>query len=210
MMLNENEMYENVLLWLLFCILPSFLFSLILIVFRTVYRTTKRNRCNGLRINSSYFLSVFFKEPPVIVAPLVTPFIYSEGSLQEKIIEYDDNTGFEYYSKTVFFEIDYELSYANNLVTVCLSCTGLILKSQLKWDFVLAFSAFFLVSITALLYLIKRLDGDSSKRCFEHGKYKTECTHCSTKYGIFIEDFKWSRVCKHHGYEECSSCGECI
>jgi hypothetical protein len=43
MRIHENDMHENVGLWLSFCMLPSFTFALILIFGQTFYDT--KNRC---------------------------------------------------------------------------------------------------------------------------------------------------------------------
>ena len=148
---------------------------------------------------SNYSLTILLKEPPIIVAPLVTPFMYAPRTLDfTRIEDLKNRTSFEISSKMVFFEMDYRLCYINNIVTVCSASVGLVLKAQLKWELVLLSASLFLTITTGLLYMVRKLDAGSSKRCFEHAEEKADCTECAEKYGLYIKDYKQFEVCHYH------------
>ena len=106
MMLNENEMHENVYLWLIFCIIPSVGFALLLIFFRSFYNTSNRNFL-GFKSYNNFSLSILLKEPPVVVAPIVTPFMYSPRTSDfTRIEKFKHKPSIGVSSKRVFFEMD--------------------------------------------------------------------------------------------------------
>ena len=209
MRLNENKMYENVSIWLIFCILPSFGLAAILIFSCSFYSNDNKNFI-GCTTYSNYSLSILLKEPPVIVAPLVTPFMYApKASDCTKIEDVENKPSIAISSKMVFFEMDYRLCYVNNLITVCISSLGLILKAHLKLEVVLPSSALFLMLTTFLLHMTKKFDNGSSQRCFEHAEKKSDCADCTKKYGLYIKDYKQYEVCAlHKNSIPCRSCGK--
>jgi len=117
-----------------------------------------------------------------------------------------------YFSKLSYFEINYRLSYINALITTCSSCLGVIFKAELQQtEMILLSSLVFLIVITFLLYVVNKFDGESSKRCFLHAKLKSECIECTENYGLCIEEYKATRVCKtHRKAEPCVECGRIV
>ena len=182
-------MYENTCLWLFFCMLPSFSFAVILIFGRTFYNT-KQRIFMGYSMYSNYSLTILLKEPPIMYAPRTLDVT--------RIEDLKNRTSFEISSKMVFFEMDYRLCYINNILTVCLASIGLVLKAQLKWELVLLSSSLFLTITTCLLYMVRKLDDGSSKRCFEHAEEKSDCTESTEKYGLYVKDYKQFEVCRYH------------
>ena len=77
MLVHENEMYENVLWWFTFCMLPPFIFAFMVMVSRTCY---KKSTKDCFKCYSNYTPSSILKQPPLIAAPVITPFVYSMKS----------------------------------------------------------------------------------------------------------------------------------
>ena len=198
MELNENEMHHNVLLWLLFCILPSFAFALIIMFGRTFYKTKTKSFC-GSYLYNNYSISILLKEPSVIGVPIVTPFIYSTNTSEcTRTEEFDKNVHYEIVSKIGCFEINYPLSFLNNLLAFSVGTAGLILKSKWKMEIMLPLAAFLLTCTTCMLYAVKIFDAGSSRRCFKHGRIKSLCTVCIMEYGLYIGDYEKRKVCSAH------------
>ena len=208
-MINENSMATNVTLWSLYCMLPSFAFAIVVIFGRTFYRI----KFKGFTIFNNYSLSIFLKEPPVIGASVVTPFMYSPKSV-EKLREVEAsnrNQRIMYTSKLIFFQIDYGFSYFNNFIGIFVGTIGLILKTDQKLQVLLPSAVLFFIITTVLLYIVAVLDNGGSKKCFEHATNKSDCIECTEKYGLYIKDYKLDLVCASHKIaipcEECEKLG---
>ena len=214
MLINENNMATNVTLWHLYCMVPSFIFANFSFFGRSFYQ----NKCKGLGL-IKHPLTIFLKEPPLIGASLVTPFMYSPKYVdrsEEIAISMDElgeirnkKQSVIFTSKMIFSHVDYKLSYANNLICICAGSIGIIFHTDHKLEVVLPAITLFLIITTFLLYFISKLDNGGSKKCFEHCFEKWECVECTKRYGLYIEDYKRNLICTSHRLDiPCSICGK--
>ena len=160
----ENEMYINVIWWLVFCMLPSFVFSLLVIFGGTFYRT-KFKICSKWRVWSNYSLTLVAEEPPIVIVPVVTPFMFRTKMVRQELRNDNGTIKRDKDGKKMFgddVDVDFKFcdvcSVLNYGLTVVCSAAGLILKAQMPMETVIP------ISILIILpgYLI---------RCF-----KDECT----------------------------------
>ena len=180
--LHENEFWENVGLWILFSLVPSFILALIIIFGRTFYKTSN---CCGW---GNHSLGIIIKEPSIMIAPVITPFMHAPRNIkQEKIKPLINGKGLKQLYKIYYFELDYRLSHLNNIVSCCLSCIGLMKFSKLNLEFILLSSVLTLTVTAILMFLIMKSEDDTSKTCLAHEKWKSECVECTTKFGLRVE-----------------------
>ena len=150
----ENEMYINVLWWGLFCILPSYLLALIVIVGQ-IFRKRRHTMFNGstCSVYHNYSLRLLSEEPPIVIAPIITPFIF-EAKLKRTFTRYVDEVGS--WKSKVKFQVSYFLSrrftLLNNIVKICCVGTGIILKGNLALEIAIPITATFLAFTTAFLH----------------------------------------------------------
>ena len=83
---------------------------------------------------------------------------------------------------------------------------GLITHGNLEFNFVFAVASSLLFLTSILIFLIQKLDGNGSEKCFEDGKPKSKCTDCGGKYGLHIKDYQKIEICKAHEMPDCSYC----
>ena len=201
MSLDENEMIVNVSLWLAFCMLPSFLFAMAVIVCNTFYESHGKT-CFGWTWYRNYSLDIISKCPPILIAPIVTPFVYLPNQFKYVTVkrEIENQPGIKYFRHLSFFEIDYRLSYINTFLTIIVACLGVVFKAQVqKTEMILLLTLIFSMAITFLLYVVQKRDGGNSKRCFLHAKLKSECIECSEKFGLCYDERKATKEVKEHG-----------
>ena len=214
MLINENNMATNVTLWLLYCMLPSFMFA----SFSFFVRTFHQNKSKGLG-SIKYPLTIFLKEPPVIGASLVTPFMYSPQYV-DRSEEITISSSMEgnvsnkkkcviFGTKMIYSHLDYGLSYANNFISVCVGTIGITLSTDHKLEVVLPAITIFFIITTILLFIVAKLDNGGSKKCFEHAAQKSECIECTKKYGLYIEYYQRKIMCAAHRQDiPCHICGK--
>ena len=148
----ENEMYLNVLWWFLFCMLPSILFALFVIFGSTCYETTF-TMCGRFSVYSNYSISLLLEEPPILIVPVVTPFVF-RTKIEYETAEIDDEKmdgtissviGSKYYLKNKpeievarpQFKLRPIFCLINHIITVSCSAAGLIVKAQQPIEIVL-------------------------------------------------------------------------
>ena len=209
MLLSSNEMLENTILWLQFCVVPSMVFTVCVVFGRMFYKADIRY-FTGCAVYKNYFVKILLKEPPLIAAPLLTPFVYTPKAIDRctQIQRNAHGASVGTFSKLIYFEIDYHLSYVNNLLTVGCIAIGLVWKSEQKPKDILLCCLTFVTIMTFLLYFVKKCDDGSSLLCFEHGKLKSNCIKCIEEYGLCIKNYKIRAACIYH--EAPHPCLECI
>ena len=206
MWMNENTMGMNVGLWLVFCMVPSLIFAFFTILRWTCEKSDDR-QLFGHDVYKTWMLKVFFKEPAIFGIPFVSPFMYKVktiGCTRDESI--DDHKMTRYESEAAFFNLSYHLSYINNGLTIFMGSIGLITHGNLEFNFVFAVASSLLFLTSILIFLIQKLDGKGSEKCFEDGKPKSKCTDCGGKYGLHIKDYQKIEICKAHEMPDCSFC----
>lgn len=154
----ENEMYWNVIWWFLFCMLPSFIFAVI-VMFGSTFYTTKL--CCGIPFCSNYSLRLLLEEPQIIIVPVVTPFVF-RAKIRRPYVEEDSKvqdekdpkfenpeaSKTEAVQRTKFdphFIIRPIYCIINYVITISCASAGLIYKAQLPMEIVLPIGVLILV-----------------------------------------------------------------
>ena len=134
MWVNENTMGQNVAWWVFFCMIPSFIFALVVIFGRTCYKTD--HQClKGYPVYNNWSFRIFFKAPAVIGIPTVTPFTYKTktvGVTRIEDLDDDDKRYMHHESMVAYFVLGYRLSYINNLLTIFFTSIGLMTIAHLE------------------------------------------------------------------------------
>lgn len=151
----ENSMYHNVLSWVAYCMLPSFILSLIVIFGSTFYKTEYKI-CGDFPPYSNYSISLLLEEPPMMIVPVVSPFVFkpritnrSNRPFVIKEIQLENGEGSykQVMDGTVCektgqkkpylledintkFKINKWLTLLNHVITVSCAAAGLILEAQ--------------------------------------------------------------------------------
>ena len=206
MWMNDNTMGMNVVMWLVFFMLPSVLFALFSVL-RWTCEKSENHQLFGYDVYKSWMFKILFKEPAIFGIPCVSPFMYKVrtiGCTRNESI--DDHKMMHCESEIAFFELSYRLSSLNNLVTILMGSIGLITYGHVEFNFVFIVSAIFFLITSLLLFLIRKRDDKGNVRCFEHGKSKSKCPDCAEVYGVHIKDYQNLEVCKAHQVPDCSQC----
>ena len=167
----ENEMHTNVIWWLVFCMLPSFIFALI-VIFRSTFYRTKYKACGNCSIYSNYSLSLVLEEPPIVIVPLVTPFVFRTKMTRQILwdendpskMKRDDHGKVMLGDISAWFEINVMATCINHCITTVCSTVGLLLKAQMQIETVIPISLLFLIFSLPIVYRYAKAGSKVSRR----------------------------------------------
>ena len=176
----ENEMHVNVIWWMIFCMLPSFIFAIIVIFGSTCYKT-KLRACGTESIYSNYSLSLVLEEPPIAIVPVVTPFVFRTKMIRQIIWHENESSKMKrnLHGKVVFgdvsawFEFNGTCTCINHCIMTICSAVGLILKAQMKIEVIIPISLLFLVITFPVLRRVAK-DGSIASRRLNLRRRKKE------------------------------------
>ena len=153
MLLNEHSMIVNVIWYVVFFILPSFVFALVVTFGRTCYDTNRKSGC-GCSVYSNHALNLFLKDPPVILAPVFTPFMFVtklelEADTDHNMITSESVVG-------TSLKLSRKCCLFTNCITFFFATIGFVLKSHFAWQTILPISlACLLLTSIFLQFLIR-------------------------------------------------------
>ena len=118
--------------------------------FSTFGRKFHRTKHRGFTVYKNYSRNIFLNAPPVVWVPVVTPFMYSPKVIEFNRIEkieraqkftFNNNAAKKLVAtkvtNVIYFEINYVLSYINNVITVCVGAVGLAFNSNQKLEVII-------------------------------------------------------------------------
>lgn len=217
MLVYENEMYENVLWWLVFCMLPSLTFAFLVMFSRTCYKS--KIQCRSYY--SNYSFNIILKQPSLIAAPVITPFMYglkADTRIDYEVIDIDNKMA--KHSQNGYFEVNFNMTHVNNIFTVVFASAGLIVKAQMKMEVVISGAVGFLTLTAFLLILMMLINHKEKKKaennfyeeetslCIKHRSEKNTCIECMELYGFYVDkSYKNCMVCSaHYRKQPCWRC----
>ena len=149
MMMSQNLMIVNVTWWFMFCILPSLVFALIMTFGLSCYDTNEKSCC-GCSIYKNHALSLFLKDPAVILAPVFTPFMFKTK------LELEAYTDSNFITRERVIGTSLKLSRKgslfNHVITILFLTIGLGLKANVAWKELLSVSSGCLIVTSIYLH----------------------------------------------------------
>jgi len=201
---HTRPLWESTCWWLLFAMAPSFILAISVMFWNTCF--VERGMCP-----QNYATNMVLKQPPLLVAPCVTPFTYGLVSTIDKDKEpkeLENGKLMKSISLKGQFQVSIIFTIVNCIITIMSITAGLIWKGEqnMAVTFAVACPAILIFPVLLFIFLDKVLMSKrSTEYCLKHGT--KDCTDCCKFYGFYVQKYKYYEVCQaHHFKMPCEDC----